>query len=135
MQHDHPLTVTHILDRMRRLYADSEVVTLRENGVTRASYGDVAARVDRLARALTGLGIGPADRVATFAWNSQEHLEVYLAAPSMGAVLHTLNIRLAAEQLTYIANHAEDKVVFVDDSLVALLEPLVETFETVEHFV
>jgi fatty-acyl-CoA synthase len=135
MQHDHPLTVRHILDRMRRLYADSEVVTLRDGGVTRASYGDVARRVDRLAGVLTGLGVGPADRVGTFAWNGQEHLEVYLAAPSMGAVLHTLNIRLAGEQLTYIANHAEDKIVFVDDSLVELLEPIAETFETVEHFV
>ena len=73
--------------------------------------------------------------MATFAWNSQEHLEVYPAAPSMGAVLHTLNIRLAAEQLTYIANHAEDKVVFVDDSLVPVLEKIAPTFETVKHFV
>ncbi|MFL5843144.1 MAG: long-chain fatty acid--CoA ligase [Solirubrobacteraceae bacterium] len=135
MQHDHPLTVRHILDRMRRLYADSEVVTLREDGTTRASYGEVAARTDRLAGALRALGVQPEDRVATFMWNSQEHLEVYLAAPSMGAVLHTLNIRLSGEQLTYIANHAQDKVVFVDDSLVELLEPLAPTFETVEHFV
>ena len=73
--------------------------------------------------------------MATFAWNSQEHLEIYLGAPSMGAVLHTLNIRLAADQLTYIANHAEDKIVFVDDSLVPLLEEIAPTFETVEHFV
>jgi fatty-acyl-CoA synthase len=135
MQHDHPLTVRHILDRMRRLYADSEVVTLREGGVTRASYGEIAGRVDRLAGALKALGVGPADRVGTFAWNGQEHLEVYLAAPCTGAVLHTLNIRLAADQLIYIANHAEDKVVFVDDSLVETLEPLAGSFETVEHFV
>ncbi|HYH58958.1 MAG TPA: long-chain fatty acid--CoA ligase [Thermoleophilaceae bacterium] len=135
MQHDHPLTVQHIVDRMRRLYWDSEVVTLGDEGARRASYGDVAARVDRLCGALTKLGIAPGDRVATFAWNSQEHLEVYLAAPSMGAVLHTLNIRLAGDQLTYIANHAEDRIVFVDDSLVPVLEPIAATFETVEHFV
>jgi fatty-acyl-CoA synthase len=135
MQHDHPLTVQHILDRMRRLYSDSEVVTLRDDGVTRASYGEVTERVDRLCSALRSLGIGDGDRVATFAWNSQEHLEIYLGAPSMGAVLHTLNIRLAGEQLTYIANHAEDRVVFVDDSLVPVLEPIAATFETVEHFV
>jgi len=136
MQHDHPLTVQHIVDRMRRLYWDSEVVTLRDEGeTTRASYGEVADRVGRLCGALAALGIKEGDRVATFAWNSQEHLEVYLAAPSMGAVLHTLNIRLAGEQLTYIANHAEDKVVFVDDSLVPLLEKVAPTFETVEHFV
>jgi fatty-acyl-CoA synthase len=136
MQHDHPLTVQHILDRMRRLYWDSEVVTLRDEGeTTRASYGEVADRVGQLCAALAELGIGEGDRVATFAWNSQEHLEVYLAAPSMGAVLHTLNIRLAGEQLTYIANHAEDKVVFVDDSLVPVLEKVAPSFETVEHFV
>jgi fatty-acyl-CoA synthase len=135
MQHDHPLTVQHILDRMRRLYSDSEVVTLGDDGVRRASYGEVTARVDRLCGALRALGIGDGDRVATFAWNSQEHLEVYLGAPSMGAVLHTLNIRLAGEQLTYIANHAEDRIVFVDDTLVPVLEPIASTFETVEHFV
>jgi fatty-acyl-CoA synthase len=135
MQHDHPLTVQHILDRMRRLYGDSEVVTLGDGGVRRASYAEVTGRVDRLCGALRALGVGDGDRVATFAWNSQEHFEIYLGAPSMGAVLHTLNIRLAAEQLTYIANHAEDKVVFVDDSLVPVLEPIAATFETVEHFV
>jgi fatty-acyl-CoA synthase len=135
MQHDHSLTVKHIVDRMRRLYADSEVVTLRDDGVTRASYGEVTERVDRLCGALAKLGVGPGDRVATFAWNSQEHLEIYLGAPSMGAVLHTLNIRLAADQITYIANHAEDRVVFVDDSLVPVLEPIAPTLETVEHFV
>ena len=135
MQHDHPLTVQHIVDRMRRFYRDSEVVTLEGDRVRRASYGDVTARVDRLCGALKSLGIGEGDRVATFAWNSQEHLEVYLAAPSMGAVLHTLNIRLAGDQLTYIANHAEDRVVFVDATLVPMLEEIAPTFETVERFV
>jgi acyl-CoA synthetase (AMP-forming)/AMP-acid ligase II len=135
MQHDHPLTVQHILDRMRRYYRDSEVVTLGEDGVRRASYGEVTARVDRLCNALKALGIGDADRVATFCWNSQEHLEIYLGAPSMGAVLHTLNIRLGRDQLTYIANHAEDKVVFVDATLVPVLQEIAPTFETVEHFV
>ena len=113
MQHDHPLTLQHILDRMRGL-------TRRRGGHAhrgrdeRATYGEVAERVDRLCRALQALGVGAGDRVATFAWNSQEHLEVYLAAPCMGAVLHTLNIRLFPEQLTYIVNHAQDKVIFVD---------------------
>ena len=135
MQHDHPLTVQHIVDRMRRLYWDSEVVTLGEEGLRRASYREVTSRVDRLCGALASLGIKKGDRVATFAWNSQEHLEVYLAAPSMGAVLHTLNIRLAGDQLTYIANHAEDRIVFVDSTLVPLLEQIAPTLETVEHFV
>ena len=120
---------------MRSFYRDSEVVTLEGGGVRRASYGDVTRRVDQLCGALKALGIGEGDRVATFAWNSQEHLEVYLAAPSMGAVLHTLNIRLQADQLTYIANHAEDRIVFVDPSLVPVLEEIAPSFETVEHFI
>src|SRR5215216_3087004 len=135
VQNDFPLTLQHILGRMRSVYGNSEVVTLTDDGPQRASYADVALRVDRLAHALQGLGIGETDRVATFAWNTQRHLEIYLAAPCMGAVLHTLNIRLFAEQLTYIANHAEDKIVFVDDSLVPLLEKVAPTFETVRHYI
>jgi fatty-acyl-CoA synthase len=135
VQHDHPLTIQHILDRMRRIYGESQVVTLADGEPERASYAEVARRVDRLAHALDALGIEQGDRVATFAWNSQRHLEIYFAAPCTGAVLHTLNIRLFAEQLTYIANHAEDQVVFVDDSLVPVLEKVAPTFETVRHYV
>ena len=135
VQHDHPLTLQHILDRMRRLYGDSEVVTLTDTGTDRATYADVCERIDRLCRALASLGVGEGDRVATFAWNSQRHLEAYMGVPCMGAVLHTLNIRLFEEQLTYIANHAEDKVVLVDDSLVPVLEKVAPTFETVEHWI
>jgi fatty-acyl-CoA synthase len=135
VQHDHPLTIQHILDRMRRVYGDSEVVTLTDSGKERASYAEVASRVDRLCRALESLGVKEGDRVATFAWNSQRHLELYMAVPCMGAVLHMVNIRLFPEQLTYIVNHAEDKVVFVDDSLAPALAKLAASFETVEHFV
>src|SRR3954467_4067536 len=136
VQHDHPLTLQHVLGRMRNVYGASEVVTLTDNGTERATYAEVTARVDKLAGALTDkLGVEPGDRVATFAWNTQRHLEVYLAAPCIGAVLHTLNLRLFEEQLTYIANHAKDKVVFVDSTVVPLLEEVAHTFETVEHFV
>jgi len=135
VQHDHPLTLQHILRRMRRMYGDSEVVTLTDDGTTRASYAEVCDRIDRLCRALRALGVQDGDRVATFAWNSQRHLEAYMGVPCMGAVLHTLNIRLFEEQLTYIANHAKDKVVLVDDSLVPLLEKVAPRFETVEHYV
>src|SRR3954470_14024075 len=93
MQHDHPLTLQHLLGRMRGLNASAEVVTLTDDGTERATHGEVALRVDRLAGALAALGVGDGDRVATFAWNTQRHLEVYMAAPCMGAVLHTLNIR------------------------------------------
>ncbi len=139
LMQDHPLTLRHVLERMRTVYGDSEAVTLRAAGdepvKTRASYAQVGERVDRLCRALESLGVGRGDRVATFAWNSQEHLELYLGTPCMGAVLHTLNIRLFPEQLTYIANHAEDQVVFVDDSLVPVLEKVAPSFETVRHYV
>src|SRR3954453_8647476 len=135
MQHDHPLTLQHLLGRMRGLNARAEVVTLTGDGTARATHGEVAERIDRLARALASLGVGDGDRVATFAWNTQRHLEVYMAAPCMGAVLHTLNIRLFAEQLTYIVNHARDKVILVDASLVPVLEKLAPSFETVEHYV
>jgi hypothetical protein len=135
MQHDHPLTLQHLLDRMRGLNSSAEVVTVEGEGLERATHGEVAERVDRLAGALASLGVGDGDRVATFAWNTQRHLEVYLAAPCMGAVLHTLNIRLFAEQLTYIVNHAKDKVILVDASLVPVLEKLAPSFETVEHYI
>jgi fatty-acyl-CoA synthase len=135
VQHDYQLTLQHVLGRMRNIFGEKEVVTLGDGETERATYAEVCKRVDRLANALASLGVKESDRVATFAWNSQRHLEVYLAAPCMGAVLHTLNIRLFAEQLTYIANHAEDKLVFVDASLVPLLEKVAPTFETVEHYI
>jgi fatty-acyl-CoA synthase len=136
MQNDFPLTLAHIQRRMQTCHPDAEVATLTEPGVVaRASFADVCERIDRLARALQRLGVQSGDRVATFAWNNQRHFELYFAIPCVGAVLHTLNIRLFAEQLTYIVNHAEDKVIFVDDSLVGLLEKLVPSFEHVEHFV
>jgi fatty-acyl-CoA synthase len=135
VQHDFPLNLQHVLGRMRDVFGDSEVVTLTGDGTTRARYSEVVDRAGRLANALDKLGVNEGDRVATFAWNSQRHLECYLAIPCMGAVLHTLNIRLFPDQLTYIANHAQDRIVFVDDVLVPVLEKVAPTFETVEHFV
>jgi fatty-acyl-CoA synthase len=117
MQHDHPLTLQHVLKRMRTMNGDREVVTLTESEPDRITYAEVGKRVDRLAHALTKLGIKPGDRVATFAWNSQHHFEAYMAVPCMGAVLHTLNIRLFPEQLQYIVDHAQDSIVFLDPSL------------------
>ncbi|HEY4427620.1 MAG TPA: long-chain fatty acid--CoA ligase [Solirubrobacteraceae bacterium] len=136
MQDDFPLTLNHIRRRVRSWNRGAEVVTLNEDGsVERAPHSAVAERVDRLARALCEMGVEQGDRVATFAWNNQRHLELYFAIPCIGAVLHTLNIRLFAEQLTYIVNHAEDRIIFVDDSLVPVLEQLAPTFDTVERYV
>jgi fatty-acyl-CoA synthase len=135
MQHDFPLTLHHPLHRMRSVHPGGEVVTLTDHGVVRATYGKVAERIDRLARVLGELGVKQGDRVGTFAWNNQRHLELYMAVPCVGAVLHTLNIRLFAEQLTYIVNHAEDGVIFVDDSVVPILEQLAPTFSSVRNYI
>jgi len=136
VQHDHPLTVQMILRRMRTVHGDSSVATLRAPGqMDRATYAEVGDRVDKLAAGLASLGVGDGDRVGTFMWNSQEHLEAYLAIPSMGAVLHTLNLRLFPEQLVYIVNHAKDKVILVDDSLIPLLAPHTGGFDTVEKYI
>jgi fatty-acyl-CoA synthase len=132
---DFPLTIGMILRHGRTVFDESEVVTFEGDGCRRASFAEVARRVDRLAGALRKLGIEPGDRVATFQWNNQEHLEAYMAVPTMGAVLHTLNIRLFPEQLTYVANHAEDRVVLVDDSLVPLLAKVAPDLKTVERYV
>src|SRR5271154_935659 len=136
MQDDFPLTLHHILHRMRVCSPGKEVVSLIDPVTTeRATFGEAAERIDRLARALSSLGVEPGDRVGTFAWNNQRHLELYFAIPCVGAVLHTLNIRLFEEQLTYIVNHAEDRVIFVDESLVPQLAKLAPSFKTVERFV
>ncbi len=138
MQDDFPLNLQHVRRRMRDVHPQAEVVTLTGgdgSGSVRASFGEISARVDRLARALGRLGIEPGDRVGTFAWNNQRHFELYIAVPCIGAVLHTLNVRLFAEQLVYIVNHAADRVIFVDDSLVPLLEELAPKLPGVEHYI
>lgn len=136
MQDDFPLTLDHIRRRMTTCSPDAQVLTLAEPGVVqRATFAETSERIDRLARALGRLGVEPGQRIGTFAWNSQRHFELYFAIPCVGAVLHTLNIRLFEEQLTYIVNHAEDRVIFVDDSLVPVLEKLAPSFQSVEHYV
>jgi fatty-acyl-CoA synthase len=132
---DFPLTITAALRHGQRVYSDAECVTWTDGGPRRGTFGEIGANANRLAGALTKLGVREGDRVGTFMWNSQEHMEAYLAVPSMGAVLHTLNIRLYPEQLAYVINHAEDKVVIVDDSLVPVLAKVVTELETVECFV
>ena len=112
-----PLLVRTIAERAGLLFAEREVVSVTATGVERSTYGEVVERAHRLASALHQMGIRPGDRVATFGWNSRRHLELYLAVPSMGAVLHTLNIRLFDDDLRYIVSHAEDRVIFLDASL------------------
>src|ERR1700690_2065 len=115
---DFPLTIGSILRFGADVFGDSEVVTLVEDGKRRrASYADTVPRAARLANGLRSLGIDGDQRVATFMWNNAEHLEAYLAIPSMGAVMHTLNLRLDPAQLGYIASHAGDDVIIVDGTL------------------
>ncbi|MBM4186388.1 MAG: long-chain fatty acid--CoA ligase [Gemmatimonadetes bacterium] len=132
---DWPLTLTTILERARRLHRKREIVSRTPLGVHRYSYGDYVERVDRLRTALAGLGVGPGDRVATFAWNSYRHFEVYFAAPCMSAVIHTLNVRLFPDQLVYIANHAQDKVVLVDATLLPLFNKIRPQLTSIQHVI
>jgi fatty-acyl-CoA synthase len=135
LMQDTPLTLPHFLERAERLFFDKEIVTATATGLERTTYGTWADRTRRLGGVLDDLGVSGQGRVATFAWNTARHLELYFAAPCANRVLHTLNIRLFPEQLVYIANHAEDEVIFVDRSLVALLWPLLDQMETVRHVV
>lgn len=129
------LTINYLFDRAEKYHRDKTVTTATATGIERVTYGEWADRTRRIASALDTLGITATGRVATFAWNTARHLELYFAAPCSGRVLHTLNIRLFPEQLTYIVNHAEDEIIFCDTSLWALLEPLVPSFTTVKHLV
>jgi acyl-CoA synthetase (AMP-forming)/AMP-acid ligase II len=132
---DFPLTIRMILEHGQRVHADGKVLTFEGGAVASARYAEVAARAGRLANTLKRLGIRAGDRVGTLAWNSQYHLEAYLAVPTMGAVLHTLNLRLFPDQLAWIVNHAEDRAILVDDSLVPVLARVLDRLETVEHVI
>ena len=132
---DFPLTITSLYRRGRDLFGSSEVVTCEGAASRRATFSEVADRAERLAAALTRLGIRQGDRVGTLCWNNQEHQEAYLAVPGMGAVLHTLNLRLAPEQLTFIINHAEDRLIIVDGSLVPILARVRDQLKTVEQVI
>jgi fatty-acyl-CoA synthase len=132
---DFPLTIGMIFRHGRTVFGDSEVVTFEGESSRRASFAQVANRVDQLSAALRRLGVESGDRVATFSWNIQEHLEAYFAIPCMGGVLHTLNIRLYPDQLVYIVNHAEDKIVIVDGTLVPVLAKLAPELSSVESYV
>jgi fatty-acyl-CoA synthase len=132
---DYQLTIGAIMRHGARVYPGSECVTWTGSGTRRASYAEVARNAGRLAGALARLGIGTNDPVGTFMWNNQEHLEAYFGVPSMGAVLHTLNIRLPGAQVAQIAGHAGDRIIIVDDSLVPLLAKIKDELPTVEAFV
>jgi acyl-CoA synthetase (AMP-forming)/AMP-acid ligase II len=120
---DYPLTISAIVRRAEALFGHKQVTSrLPDKSICRHSYADVIDRARRLAVALRGLGVQPGDRVATLGWNHHQHLEAYFAIPTIGAVLHTLNLRLHPDDLTYIVNDAGDHVLLVDESLLPLFE-------------
>ena len=132
---NYQLLVPGLLDRANIYFPHKEIITREGDADHRYTYRDLKKRVNRLSNALSTLGVTKGDRVGTFGWNTYRHLEAYFAPPNMGAVTHTTNIRLAPDDLTYIVNHAGDKVMLVDPDLVPILEPLAPALETVEHFV
>ena len=133
---DSPLLISSILDHAARVFADQSVVTRTVEGPIHSySYADLHRRARQLANALSALGIDHGDRVATIAWNTHRHLEIYYAVSGMGAVCHTLNPRLHPTQCGYIVNHAEDRVLFVDLTFLPLVEAVIEQLPTIEAVV
>ncbi len=132
---DWQLTLPHFLDRARRLHPRRVIASRHAAGTFRYTYGEWALRVDRLAAALTSLGVRRGDKVGTLAWNTHRHFEAYFAVPCMGAVLHTINVRLFPEQLAYVINHAGDTVILVDPALLPALEKVRNLLTTVKHVI
>ena len=130
-----PLLMANILDRGAKVAPNEEIVTATENGVRRQTYKETRDRAHQLAHALAAAGIEVGDRVGTFMWNGSRHLEAYHACAGMGAVLHTLNIRLGEKDLEYIINHAEDQVIIADADILPLLEKMVGKIPTVRQVI
>ena len=126
-----PLTIAAILRHACHVHGARKVTTATGDGYRDTTYAELGGQAAQLANALRRLGVTGDQRVATFMWNNTEHLTAYLAVPAMGAVLHTLNIRLFPEQIVYVANEAEDQVVLVDVSLAKLLAPILAELDSV----
>jgi len=136
LMQDWPLRVSTIIDHAARFHGDREIVTRSIEGpITRTTYREVHLRARKVAQALTRLGIKEGDIVATMAWNTARHLEAWYGIMGMGAVCHTLNPRLFAEQLVYIINHAEDKIIFLDLTFVPILEAIADKLPNVKSYV
>ncbi len=132
---DTPLTLVSLIERAEKYFSKKEVISRTHTGIQHFTYEEIGKRTRALASALKKLGVEKGDRVGTFAWNHHRHLEAYFAAPSMGAVLHTINIRLSPEHLTYIINHAEDKVLLIDIDLLPLIERVKDELTSVKAFI
>jgi fatty-acyl-CoA synthase len=128
-----PMTVQMILRHGATVFPDSVVTDFDGAAVTHSSFRSVADNAERLANLLRELGVRPGDRVGTFSWNNREHQEAYLAVPSMGAIMHTINVRLSTEQIAFVINHAEDRILIVDARLLDVLAPALPLLQSVEH--
>jgi fatty-acyl-CoA synthase len=136
LMQQHPLLISSLLIHAERHHGAQEIVSRRTEGdIHRTTYRELAARSRRLAQALTALGVGDSDRVATLAWNGYRHMELYYAVSGMGAVLHTLNPRLHPDQVVWIADHAEDQVLCFDTTFLPLVQAVAARLKTVKHFV
>jgi fatty-acyl-CoA synthase len=136
MMMDRPLLVSSVIDFAAEIYPDVQVVSQTvEGGIHRYGYAAARERIGRLANALVGLGIKPGDRVATLAWNGYRHFELYFAIAGIGAVCHTINPRLFPEQITYIANHAEDTALFFDATFLPLVEKVAPELKSIKTYV
>jgi fatty-acyl-CoA synthase len=133
---DRPLLIASLIDNAARYHGDADIVSRTvEGGTHRYTYAEAAHRAKRLAQALMRLGIGEGDRVATLAWNGYRHFELYFGISGIGAICHTVNPRLFHEQIRYIVNHAEDRLLFLDLTFVPLVEKLAAQLRPVRHFV
>ncbi|MGB9809772.1 MAG: AMP-binding protein, partial [Caldanaerobacter sp.] len=132
---EYPLTIRSILYRAKTIFPRKEVVSRDFSGIFRYTYGDMYKRVCKLAHVLKKMGIQQGDRVASFAWNNHRHLELYFAVPCYGAVLNTVNIRLFRDHLIHCINFAENKVMFIDEDLVPVIEDIQGELHTVQAYV
>ncbi|EKN70239.1 AMP-dependent synthetase and ligase [Neobacillus bataviensis LMG 21833] len=130
-----PLTMTQMIERAEKYFPKKQVVSRTASGIHRFTYKQVAERTRRLANSLSKLGVTKGEKVGTLAWNHHRHLEAYFAVPCMGAVLHTINIRLSPQHISYIINHAEDKVLLVDSDILPLLESCAAELKSVKAFI
>jgi acyl-CoA synthetase (AMP-forming)/AMP-acid ligase II len=133
---DRPLLIQSLIQYAARFHADTEIVSRTTEGPLHCyTYADAEHRVKQLAKALMHLGVRPGDRVATIAWNNHRHFEAYYAISGIGAVCHTINPRLFADQLAYIVNHAQDKVLLLDLTFVPLAEKMASSWPAIRHYV
>jgi fatty-acyl-CoA synthase len=130
-----PLNISAMLERAETFFPKKQVISRMSTGIKRHTYKEIGTRTRKLASAMKKLGVHQGDRVGTFAWNHHRHLEAYFAIPGIGAILHTINIRLSPQHIAYIVNHAEDKVLFIDDDLLPIIEKVKDQLKHVQAYI